>query len=113
MQNVLFKGRLAQDPQISGDSKKAVFRLIENRGKDNAGKDRTVGVNCVSWNPGLNEKVIEPGLAQGCEVIVVGHFVDTQYTAADGEKRFAKELVVDELRVLDWAEDRGEQRQAA
>jgi len=57
MQTMVFTGRLAADPQISPDFAKAVFRLLEKRGVDAAGKDRLVGVNCVSWSKGLNEKV--------------------------------------------------------
>jgi single-stranded DNA-binding protein len=106
MQNVMFTGRLAADPQISGDFAKAVFRLIEKRGVDAAGKDRLVGVNCVSWSKSLNEKVIARGLAQGCEAVVIGAFIDTGYATADGTERTAKELVVNRLTVLDWAEDR-------
>ena len=115
MQQVLFNGRLAADPELSrfGEGKsKAVFRLLENRGKDAQDKDRVVGVNCVSWSHGLNEKVIMTGLAKGCEVIVTGYFVDTQWESQDGTKKYAKELVVQQLRVLDWA-DRAEQRAAA
>ena len=106
MQIMTFTGRLAADPQMSEGSAKAVFRLIEKRGVDAAGKDRLVGVNCVSWSRGLNEKVIAPGLEKGCEVIVVGAFVDTTYTARDGTERAAKELVINRLTVLDWAEGR-------
>ena len=106
MQFMVFTGRLAADPQVSDDFAKAVFRLIEKRGLDGAGKDRLVGVNCVSWSRGLNEKVIAPGLAQGCEAIVTGTFVDTTYTARDGTERAAKELVVGRLTVLDWAANR-------
>ena len=112
MQNIVFTGRLAADPQISGDSSKALFRLLENRGVDAEGKARTVGVNCVCWSRGLNEKVIAPGLGTGCEVVVVGRFVDNSYTAQDGSQRVAKELVVDRLTVLDWASAR-EPAQAA
>jgi len=106
MQTMVFTGRLAADPQISDDFAKAVFRLLEKRGVDNAGKDRLVGVNCVSWSKGLNEKVIARGLAQGCEVIVIGAFIDTSYATRDGQERTAKELVINRLTVLDWAEDR-------
>lgn len=106
MQTMVFTGRLATDPQISPDFAKAVFRLLEKRGVDLAGKDRIVGVNCVSWSRGLNEKVIARGLAQGCEALVVGAFIDTAYTARDGTERAAKELVVNRLAVLDWTEDR-------
>ncbi len=105
MQSMMFTGRLAADPQISSDFAKAVFRLIEQRGADSAGKPRLVGVSCVSWSSGLNEKVIARGLAKGCEVIVIGAFIDTAYTAQDGTERAAKELVVNRLTVLDWAED--------
>ena len=48
MQTMVFTGRLAADPQISEDFGKAVFRLLEQRGTDNAGQPRLVGVNCVS-----------------------------------------------------------------
>lgn len=106
MQTMVFTGRLAADPQISPDFAKAVFRLIEKRGVDANGKDWLVGVNCVSWSKGLNEKVIARGLAQGCEALVVGAFVDTAYAAKDGTERTAKELVINRLTVLDWAEDR-------
>ncbi len=113
MQTMVFTGRLAADPQISDDFGKAVFRLLEQRGTDNAGQARLVGVNCVSWSKGLNETVIARGLAQGCEAVVIGAFIDTAYTARDGSERTAKELVINRLTVLDWAEDRqadGEQR---
>ncbi|MGA0608428.1 single-stranded DNA-binding protein [Phenylobacterium sp. VNQ135] len=106
MQNVMFMGRLAADPQVTEDFGKAVFRLLENRGRDAAGVERVVGVNCVSWAKGLNEKVVAPGLASGCEVLVVGAFVDALYEARDGGRRAAKELVVRRLTVLDWARDR-------
>ncbi|MGV9009974.1 single-stranded DNA-binding protein [Brevundimonas sp.] len=117
MQTMVFTGRLAADPQISPDFAKAVFRLIEKRGVDLGGKDRLVGVNCVSWAKGLNEKVIARGLAKGCEVVVTGAFIDTRYAAREGQERTAKELVISRLTVLDWAEDRdapsGERRIAA
>lgn len=106
MQNVVFVGRLAADSQVTEDFAKAVFRLLENRGRDASGADRVVGVNCVSWAKGLNERVIVPGLASGCEVMVVGAFVDNLYEARDGGQRAAKELVVRSLTVLDWASDR-------
>ena len=110
MQTMVFTGRLAADPQISADYAKAVFRLLEKRGVDAGGKDRIVGVNCVSWAKGLNEKVIARALAKGCEALVVGAFVDTAYTARDGMERAAKELVVNRLTVLDWASDRAAER---
>ncbi|WP_240623254.1 single-stranded DNA-binding protein [Brevundimonas lutea] len=106
MQTMVFTGRLAADPQISDEFGKAIFRLIEKRGVDAAGKDRLVGVNCVSWSSGLNEKVIARGMAQGCEAVVTGVFVDTAYETRDGQARTAKELVVNRLTLLDWAEDR-------
>lgn len=106
MQNVTFVGRLAADPQVTEDHAKAVFRLLENRGRDPAGDPRVVGVNCVSWSRGLNERVIADGLAAGCEVVAVGAFVDNRYAARDGGERAAKELVIRSLTVLDWAADR-------
>lgn len=104
MQNVVFMGRLAADPQVAEDFSRAVFRLLENRGRDAQGKDRVVGVNCVSWAKGLNERVIARGLATGCEVVVTGAFVENDYEANDGVRRTAKELVVRTLTVFDWAE---------
>jgi single-stranded DNA-binding protein len=104
MQNVVFMGRLAADPQVSDDFGRAVFRLLENRGQDAQGKDRLVGLNCVSWAKGLNERVIAKGLATGCEVVVIGSFVDNDYDASDGARRTSKELVVRARTVLDWAE---------
>ena len=112
MQTMVFTGRLAADPQISPDFAKAVFRLLEKSGVDAGGKDRIVGVNCVSWARGLNEKVIARGLAKGCEALVVGAFVDTAYTARDGTERAAKELVVNRLTVLDWSGDRAAEPEA-
>nr|WP_315052712.1 hypothetical protein [uncultured Brevundimonas sp.] len=105
MQTMVFTGRLAAAPQISDDFGKAIFRLIEKRGLDAGGKARLVGVNCVSWSKGLNEKVIAPGLAQGCEAVVTGAFIDTAYETRDGQERVAKELVIRRLTVLDWAEN--------
>ncbi|QTC92827.1 hypothetical protein [Brevundimonas goettingensis] len=110
MQTMMFNGRLAADPQITDDFGKAVFRLLEKRGVDAGGKDRLVGVNCVSWSKGLNEKVIARGLVRGCEAIVTGAFIDLAYAAKDGTERTAKELVIHRLIVLDWAENRAEDR---
>jgi hypothetical protein len=104
MQNVVFVGRLAAAPQVADDFTKAVFRLLENRGRDAEDKDRVVGVNCVSWIKGLNERVIAKGLATGCEVIAIGAFVDNAYEGRDGARRTAKELVIRSLTVLDWAD---------
>ena len=115
MQKIAFMGRLAADPQITrfGDDKsKVVFRVLENRGKNADGSNRVTGLNCVCWSHGRNEKVIMPGLASGCGVIVEGKIVDQAYEK-DGKKRFAKELVVEDLRILDWASDRDERQQAA
>lgn len=113
MQTMVFTGRLAADPQISEDYGKAIFRLIEKRGVDAEGRDRLVGVNCVSWSSGLNEKVIARGLAQGCEAVVTGAFVDTAYVTRDGRSRAAKELVIDVLTVLDWSGDRASGEETA
>lgn len=113
MQNVVFAGRLAADPQLTDDSGKAVFRLLENRGRDAGGKPRVVGVNCVRWARGPNERVIADGLGMGCEVVVVGAFVDNRYQASDGGERAAKELVVNRLTVLDWASERPTEAEAA
>lgn len=104
MQNVVFVGRLAAAPQLSADFTRAAFRLLENRGQDQQGKDRVVGVNCVSWMRGLNERVIAKALGTGCEVMVVGAFVDNAYEGRDGAHRTAKELVIRSLTALDWAE---------
>jgi len=113
MQTMVFTGRLAADPQTSNDFGKAVFRVLEQRGVDVGGQARLVGVNCVSWSKGLNEKVIARGLAQGCEIIVTGAFIDTAYETRDGKSRTAKELVVNRLTVLDWAEGRAGEADAA
>lgn len=104
MQTIVFTGRLAADPTLTDDFGKAVFRLLENRGKDGEGNPRVVGVNCVSWMKGLNEKVVARGLARGCEAMVSGVFVDTRHTTREGRERMAKELVVRQLAVLDWAD---------
>ncbi|WP_287104764.1 single-stranded DNA-binding protein [Brevundimonas sp.] len=100
MQNVVFVGHLATDPQIAEDFGKAVFRLLERRmGGD--GKPQTIGVNCVSWGSSLNRKIL-PRVPRGSEVMVTGAFSDTKYIAHDGSPREAKELVVSRLTVLDW-----------
>lgn len=113
MQSVMFVGRLAADPQVTEDFAKAVFRLLENRGRDPRGGDRIVGVNCVSWARGLNERVIARALRTGCEVVVTGAFIDSAYTTRDGASRVAKELVVRSLTALDWTDARGAADQEA
>ena len=102
MQSIVFVGRLAADPQITEDAAKGVFRLLENRGRKSDGEPRLVGVNCVSWRRGVNQKVL-PQVTRGCEVVAIGSFVDTEYIARDGTPRAAKELSVARLTVLDWS----------
>lgn len=113
MQNVVFTGRLAADPFISPDGGRAAFRLLENRGENAEGRKIVNGVNCVAWGQGFVSKVIQPGLASGCEATVVGRFEDKTYTTRDGAQRATKELVVESLSILDWAEDRAGERRAA
>lgn len=112
MQNVTWTGRLAADPYISADGNRAAFRLLENRGRDAEGRPIVNGVNCVAFGAGFVDNVVAPGLAKGCEAVVIGHFQDRTYTGSDGVQRATKELVVDECTILDWAADR-EQRRAA
>ncbi|MFT4956415.1 MAG: single-strand DNA-binding protein [Brevundimonas sp.] len=104
MQSAVFTGRLSDDPVVSDNGAKAIFRLLEKRGKEADGRPRLVGINCISWKKGLNEKVILAGLRKGCEALVAGAYADTEYTTQDGVTRKAKELVVSRLSVLDWAD---------
>lgn len=115
MQSVVFTGRLAADPFISADGGRAAFRLLENRGERPGGEKIVNGVNCVAWGQGFVSKVIAPGLASGCEATVVGRFEDKTYTTRDGVQRTTKELMVEQLSILDWAEarDGADQRRAA
>lgn len=113
MQSVVFTGRLAADPSFSPDGGRCSFRLIENSGTDAEGRKLTNAVSCVSFNRGFNNKVLARGLAKGCEATVFGRFQDNAYTAASGTRRTSKELVADDVSILDWAEDRVAERRAA
>jgi single-stranded DNA-binding protein len=110
MQIVVFTGRLAADPSFSPDGARCSFRLIETSGTDAEGRKLTNAVNCVSFNRGFNNKVLARGLAKGCEATATGRFQDNAYTAASGVRRTSKELLVDDVAILDWAEDRGATR---
>ena len=45
--------------------------------------------------------------------MVIGAFIDTAYAAKNGTERTAKELVINRLTVLDWAEERDIQDSSA
>ena len=121
MQTVTVEGYLAADALVlharESGSKRASLRILETtrfRRADGETGERTTAFNCLDFREKVIENYLVPYAKKGARIIVTGHFVDTEYTAQSGEQRFAKELVVDKVVVLDWIEaEATDERRAA
>lgn len=102
MNKVTLIGRLSKDPEMRyTESGKAIcsFSLAVNRkwGRDNDGPTADF-IPCVAWEK-LAE-IIGHNLAKGSQVAIEGRIQIRSYDAKDGSKRYATEVVVQEVEFI-------------
>lgn len=99
LNKVFLMGNLGKDAEAkftqSGISVATFSIATSRRVKEASGeyREETDWHNCVLWR---NENVI-PYLLKGKPVVVEGHLQSRSWETKDGQKRYATEVVVDEL----------------
>jgi len=99
-------GNLGKDPELrytqSGTAVASFSLALNESWKDDQGniKEKTEWVNCVAWKK-LAE-VCGEYLKKGSKIFIEGK-VQTRSWEKDGEKKYATEIVIDNLLMLDGA----------
>ena len=85
---------LAADKELSKD-KRAEFEA--------AGKPTADFINIVAW--GRTAEAVANYTGKGLKVAVLGRLQSRSWTADDGTRRYATEVVADRVEFLDWKEN--------
>lgn len=97
----IVSGRLTDDVQLkkttSGISVCA-FTVAVNR-KTKEAEQKTDFINCVAWR--LSAEFISKWFQKGSAIMVVGSLQTRSWTDNNGSKRYATEVVVDEVHFVD------------
>lgn len=109
MNKVVLIGRLTRDPELKFTPGSGVavstFTLAVDRnyvGQD--GQRQVDFINCRAWRK-LAETIAN-NLSKGRLVAVHGSIQTGSYDAKDGSKKYFTEVVVDEIKFLDFAKDK-------
>lgn len=98
MNKVILMGRLTKDPEFTTTTNGvsvARFTLAVQRQFRNADGEYDVDfINCVAWRN--NAEFIDKYFKKGERILVAGSMQVRSYDAADGTKRYATEVVVNE-----------------
>lgn len=103
MNKVELYGRITKDHKINtttDGTKYAKFNLaVQRRFKNKEGEKDTDIISCIAWEKTAEnlEKLTE----KGNRVAVVGH-LQSRFYEAEGESKYALEVIVDELFVIDY-----------
>lgn len=110
LNRVFLQGRLTADPQLrhtqSGVAV-AAFRIAVDRDyKDKAtGERQTDFINCVAWRQ--TGEFVSRFFSKGRAAIVEGRVQVREYTDRDGNRRYATEVVADNVYFSDSKKDGG------
>ena len=97
-------GNLGMNPEIKileSGKKLAKFSIATNESYKNAKGEKiedTQWHNLIAW--GKTADIVEQYLQKGNEVAIEGKLSNTSYDDKDGNKRYATEIVVNELLML-------------
>lgn len=98
MNNCIFTGRLTKDPEIktTQNGKKYInFSIaVDRKTKDSNGQRQADFIPCIAWNK--TAEIIAQYFVKGSPIGVIGSLQVRSYDK-DGEKRFAYEILVNEI----------------
>ena len=107
MNKVVMMGRLTRDPEVrysQGASQTAIGRFsiaVDRRFKCEGQPDADF-FNCTSF--GKQAEFVEKYLKKGTKIVISGSLQNDNYTDKDGNKRFAVQILCDEI---EFAESKG------
>ena len=97
---VILGGRLTADPELkktqNGDISVCSFTIAVNRRFSRAGEQPQADfINCVAWRQ--QAELLAKYFRKGSSVCVVGSIQTRSWTDNQGAKRYATEVIVDEI----------------
>ena len=95
---VILLGRLTADPELSSTPQGvsvAKFTIAVDRNYTQGGERKADFINCVAWR-GTGE-FISKYFTKGKSIAVVGEIQTRSWDAPDGTKRYATEVIVNEV----------------
>lgn len=109
MNKVILIGNLTRDPELrttaNGTSVCSFSIAVNRRFQSQSGERVTDFFNIVAWRQ-LGE-LCNKYLAKGRKVCVVGELQNRSYDAKDGSKRYATEIIADDIEFLTPKGDEG------
>lgn len=107
---VILGGRLTADPELKQTSNGipvTTFSIAVNRRVAKAGEQRATDfINCVAWRQ--QAEFISRYFHKGSAICIMGNIQTRTWNDQNGQKRYATEVIVDEVNFVDSAsENRG------
>ena len=110
MNKVILIGNLTKDPEFATTTNGvAVVRFtlaVSRKFTNDKGEREADFINCVAWR-GLAENV-DKYVSKGDKVAVCGTLQTRTYEAQDGSKRYATEVIADEVEFIGGKKNDGE-----
>lgn len=109
MNKVLLIGRLTKDPELkfstSGTSVAHFTLAVDRNYVGQSGQREADFINCVCFKKAAEN--VANNLSKGRLVAVAGSIQTSKYQAQDGSNRYKTEVVVSEVKFLDYAKSQG------
>ena len=102
MNKAILVGRLTRDPETRhlGGHEVANFTVaVDRRFKNSKGERETDFINCTAWRK--TAEVVTQYFQKGNKIGVVGTIQTRSWEDKDGSRRFATEVVVDEVHFIE------------
>lgn len=102
MNRVILVGRLTKDPELrktSSDISVVQFTLAVNRSFSRNGERQADFINCVAWR-GLADNLVKY-MRKGSQIGVEGSLQTRVYEGSTGEKKYATEVICDNIHFLE------------
>ena len=106
MNKVEILGRLTKDPEIrytQSNTPVASFTLAVNRRFAKEGEQQADFINCVAWSK--TAEFVSKYFKKGQQVAVVGRIQTRNWEDDNGQKRYATEVVAEEVYFADSKKD--------
>lgn len=99
MNKAILMGNMTRDPEMRTTQSQVpvcTFTLaVERRFKDSSGQRQADFINCVAWRQ--QAEFVTKYFHKGSRMVVIGAIQTRTYNDKDGNKRYATEVVVDEI----------------
>lgn len=102
LNKVILGGRLTANPEVKqtqGGVPVCSFSLAVNRKYSKEGQQETDFINCVAWRQ--TAEFLGRYFRKGSSLCVVGSIQNRSWTDTSGQKRYATDIIVDEVLFVD------------